>query len=196
MPERSEREKMLAGELYLASDPELAAMRLRCRALTRRYNTSREDETELRTVVLRELFGSLGARCEVEPPFRCDYGSNIHAGDGLFLNFGCVILDVCPVRIGRSFFAAPGVHIYTATHPIDAELRCAGPELGAPVTIGDRVWIGGSSVVCPGVSIGDDTVIGAGSVVTRDIPAGVVAAGNPCRVLRTISAADRERFAR
>lgn len=182
----TEREKMLAGELYLASDPELVELRRRARALTRRYNATREDQPDERVAILRELFGSVGPRVEIEPNFRCDYGFNIHAADGLYMNFDCVILDVCEVRIGRSCFMAPGVHIYTATHPIDAELRTSGPEMGKPVTIGDRVWIGGGSIILPGVTIGDDAVIGAGSVVTRSIPARVVAAGNPCRVIRPV----------
>lgn len=180
---------MLAGELYLASDPELTALRLRCRGLTRRFNASAETDAPAREAIIRELFGSIGARFEIEPPFRCDYGSNIHAGDSLFINFGCVILDVAPVRIGHSVSLAPGVHIYSATHPVDPDARCAGPEYGAPVTIGNRVWIGGGSVVCPGITVGDDTVIGAGSVVTRDIPPRVIAAGNPCRVVRPLDPA-------
>lgn len=183
---RSERDKMLAGELYLASDPELVALRLRARALTRRYNQTLEGQSSERTAILRELFGSIGERSEVEPTFRCDYGGNIYAGDQLYMNFDCVILDVCEVRIGHACFMAPGVHIYTATHPIDPVLRTSGPEFGKPVTIGDRVWIGGRTVVLPGVRIGDDCVIGAGSVVTRDIPARTIAVGNPCRVVRSI----------
>jgi len=186
---RSEREKMLAGELYLASNPELSSMRLKCRALTRRFNASLETADDERVAIIRELFGSIGPRFEIEPPFRCDYGSNIHAGNNLFMNFGCVILDVAPVRFGDSVSLAPGVHIYSATHPIDPDARCAGPEYGAPVTIGSRVWIGGGSIVCPGVTIGDDTVIGAGSVVTKDIPSRVIAAGNPCRVIRPLDPA-------
>lgn len=177
---------MLAGELYLASDPELVALRLKARRLMRLYNTSTEEEPERRGALLKELFGSLGSRAEVEPPFSCDYGSNIHAGDQLFMNFGCVILDVCEVRIGDGCFFAPGVHIYAATHPTDAALRTSGPEYGAPVTIGNRVWLGGGSIVLPGISIGDDTIVGAGSVVTKNLPRGVIAAGNPCRIIRGI----------
>jgi maltose O-acetyltransferase len=187
MPDpRTQRELMLAGELYLASDPELVELRRRARELTRRFNATREDQPAERETILRELFGSLGQRVEIEPTFRCDYGFNIHAADGLYMNFDCVILDVCEVRIGRSCFLAPGVHIYTATHPLDAALRCSGPELGKPVRIGDRVWIGGRAVILPGVTIGDDVVIGAGSVVTRDVPAGMLVAGNPARVIRPI----------
>lgn len=183
---RTEKDRMLAGELYRASDPELTALRLRCRSITERFNASRADQPELRTQLIRELFGSIGPEFEIEPTFRCDYGFNIHAGRRLFINFDCVILDVTPVRIGDSCSFGPGVHIYTATHPIDPDERCAGPEYGKPVTIGDRVWVGGRSVILPGVTIGHDAVIGAGSVVTRDIPARSIAAGNPCRVLRTL----------
>jgi maltose O-acetyltransferase len=187
---RSERDKMLAGELYLASDPELVALRRRARRLTRFFNTTTEEETDLRASLIAELFGSVGAGSEIEPPFRCDYGFNIHAGRRLYINFGCVILDVCEVRLGDSCFLGPGVHLYAATHPTDPDLRAAGPELGAPITIGRRVWIGGGAIVCPGVTIGDDAVIGAGSVVTRDLPPRVIAAGNPCRVIRPINAND------
>ncbi len=181
---RTERQKMLAGELYLASNPELTALRKNARRLMRLINATTEEEIERRNALFRELFGSIGGNFEIEPPFFCDYGSNIRIGSKFFMNYDCVILDVCEVRIGDSVFLGPGVHIYAATHPVDAALRCSGPELGAPVTIGNRVWIGGGSIICPGVTIGDDSVIGAGSVVVRDIPAGVVAAGNPCRVVR------------
>ncbi len=181
---KSEREKMLAGELYRPNDPELSAMRLKARNLTWRFNRSRPDEPELRNKLVRDLFGSIGNTFEIEPSFKCDYGCHIHAGDELFINFDCVILDVCEVRIGSQVMFAPGVHVYTATHPLDAETRHSGVELGKPVSIGNRVWIGGGSLILPGVTIGDETVIGAGSVVTKSIPSGVVAAGNPCRVLR------------
>ena len=183
----TEREKMLAGALYRASDPELVALRLRARQLTGAFNQSEPTAVEMRRNLLAQLFGSLGAQAEIEPDFRCDYGVNIHAGDNLFMNFNCVILDVCRVDIGDSVFLAPGVHVYTAEHPIDAAARTSGVEMGRPVRIGNRVWLGGGAIILPGVTIGDDTVIGAGSVVTRDIPAGVVAAGNPCRVLRRIA---------
>jgi maltose O-acetyltransferase len=179
---------MLAGELYRAADPELSAMRRRARWLTRTYNQTTEDETDRRLVILKELFGRLGARAEVEPPFHCDYGRHIFAGDGLYLNTGCVILDCAEVHLGESVLCGPYVQIYTAHHPLDPALRAAGPELATPVRIGDRVWIGGGAIVCPGVIIGTGSVISAGSVVTRDVPPGVVAAGNPCRVLRPIDA--------
>lgn len=186
MAARTEKEKMLSGELYLAMDPELVEGRKRARALMRRYNASTEEQAPYRLSLLRELFGSVGGRLEIEPPFRCDYGFNIHAGDGVYMNFDCVILDCAEVRIGRNVMFGPGVHVYAATHPLEADLRCQGPELARPVIIGDQVWVGGRSVICPGVTIGDNTTIGAGSVVTRDIPPNVFAAGNPCRVIRSL----------
>ena len=176
----------MAGELYLASDPELVALRKRARRLTRAFNQTTEEEMARRAEILRELFGRLGPHVEVEPPFYCDYGCNIFAGDHLYMNFGCVILDCSEVHIGDHVMFAPYVQIYGAYHPSDAQLRSSGPELAAPIHIGSRVWLGGGVIVLPGVTIGDNTTIGAGSVVTRDIPANVVAAGNPCRVLRRL----------
>jgi maltose O-acetyltransferase len=183
----TERARMLAGELYDASDPELTALRKRARALVRAYNASTEDDADERERLLRGLLGGLGARPEIEPPFHCDYGAHVFAGDRLYMNFGCVVLDVCEVRLGNNLFAGPGVQILTATHPLDAHERIQGRELGRPVRIGHNVWLGGGAIICPGVTIGDDTTIGAGSVVVRDIPAGVLAAGNPCRVIRPLS---------
>ena len=184
---QTEKQKMLAGELYSAADPELVAERKRARRLTRLYNQTTEEETAEREELLRELLGSVGGRIEIEPPFRCDYGSNIDAWDGVYMNFDCVILDCAPVRIGENVACGPGVHIYAATHPLEAEERIKGPELAKPVTIGNNVWIGGGAIISPGVSIGDNSTIGAGSVVTRDIPANVFAAGNPCRVIRELA---------
>ncbi len=186
MAERTEREKMLAGELYKAWDPELEEARLRARALTRRYNQSREDEGERRTELLRELFGEVGGSITIEPPFYCDYGSNIYMGAGFYMNFGGVILDCAEVHIGANAQCGPYVQILTAYHPIEADRRVEGPELAAPITIGENVWLGGGAIICPGVTIGANTTIGAGAVVTRDIPANVFAAGNPCRVIRSL----------
>jgi maltose O-acetyltransferase len=183
---RSEREKMLAGELYLASDPELLALRKHARRLTRLFNATTEDDADERRRLLGELLGRSGPRIDIEPPFRCDYGCNIFVGDNLYINFGCVILDCAEVHIGRDVKFGPGVHIYAATHPVDPVQRAAGPELAFPVRIGDRVWVGGGVVIGPGVTIGENSVIGAGSVVVKDIPAGVIAVGNPCRVLRPV----------
>ena len=183
----TEREKMLAGELYLAGDAELTELRQRARRLTRLYNSTTEDEGERRTKILGELFGSMGKNIYIEPTFRCDYGGNISVGDNFYANFDCIILDVCKVTIGSNAFLAPRVGIYTATHPLDAATRNTLLEYGKPITIGNSVWIGGNAVILPGVTIGDNTVIGAGSVVTKDIPANVVAVGNPCRAVRKIS---------
>jgi len=182
----TERERMLAGQLYDASDPELTAMRKRARALSRAYNATTEEEPDERERLLRALFGRLGGRPEIEPPFHCDYGAHIFAGDRLYMNFGCVVLDVHEVHLGNNVFLGPSVQILTATHPLDAHQRIQGRELGCPVRIGHNVWLGAGAIVCPGVTIGDDTTIGAGSVVVRDIPAGVLAVGNPCRVVGSL----------
>lgn len=187
MAETSEREKMLAGAMYLASDPELKAARLRARRLTRLYNQTTEEEPGRRLEILRELFGAVGDRVEIEPPLRCDYGTFIRVGDGFYANFDCVILDCNAVTIGRDVKFGPRVQVIAATHPTDPLLRASGRELGAPVTIGDEVWVGAGAIIGPGVTIGAGTTIGAGSVVTRDIPAGVVAVGVPCRVIRHLS---------
>ena len=175
---------MLAGELYLAADPELVRDRQRARALARNYNSTREDEHSQRLKILAELFGAVGEKIEIEPPFYCDFGSNIYAGTGLYMNFGCVILDCHRVNIGENLLCGPNVQIYTAFHPTDPQIRLDGRDLAAPINIGNNVWIGGGSIVCPGVTIGDNSTIGAGSVVVKNIPANVVAAGNPCRIIR------------
>lgn len=177
---------MLAGELYLAADLELSEMRRRARRLTRLINATTEDEEEVRRDLFRDLLGSCGEKFEIEPPFRCDYGCFISIGENFYANFGCVILDCNHVTIGDNVMFAPNVQIYAAYHPLDASTRIAGPELASPVSIGNNVWIGGAAIVLPGVTIGDNTVIGAGSVVTRDVPPNVVAAGNPSRVIREL----------
>jgi maltose O-acetyltransferase len=184
----TEREKMLAGELYSAADPELTAARRRARDLIYAFNHSRESEPDLRQQILRELFGAIGKNLWIEPPFYCDYGQNISIGNNVYFNFNCVILDPARVEIGDRVLFGPNVQIYTATHPIDAATRRTGLEAGKPIRIGSDAWVGGSAVLCPGVNIGDRTVIGAGSVVTRDLPADVFAAGNPCRVIRSLEA--------
>jgi maltose O-acetyltransferase len=184
---KTEKEKMLAGELYNAADPQLSAERRRARDLCRSLNQSADADTELRARLLRELFARLGEGVWIEPPFYCDYGSNITLGNKVFFNFNCVILDVMPVVIGDNVFCGPAVQIYTATHPLNAAERRTWLEYAKPIEIGSDVWIGGGAILCPGVKIGDRSVIGAGSVVTRDIPPNVVAAGNPCRVLRKIT---------
>lgn len=187
---RTEKEKMLAGELYDALDMELTAARERARDLCEDLNATRERNQVSRRRLLTELLGSGGETVWMQPPFYCDYGSNIHLGERVYFNFNCVILDVCEVRIGDFTFFGPAVQIYAATHPINAQLRRT-QEYGKPVTIGSDVWVGGGTIICPGVTIGSKTVIGAGSVVTRNIPDGVVAVGNPCRVLREITDDDR-----
>lgn len=187
----TEKQRMLNGELYLANDPDLVAARLQTRKLLHAYNATRPDAAAERRTLLQQLFGSLGQRFEIEPPFFCDYGWNIRAGDNLYMNAGCVVLDCAAISIGANVLMGPGVHIYAATHPTDPAIRRTGRELAAPVSIGDDVWIGGGAILCPGVAIGDGTTIAAGSVVVRDIPAGVIAAGNPCRVLRPVTAATR-----
>ena len=181
---KTEKEKMLQGELYNPADPQLVKERENARKLTRLYNETSETEHEKRKGLLKELFGSTGENIGIEPSFRCDYGSNIHVGENFFANFDCVILDVCEVRIGENCLLAPGVHIYTATHPIDPVERNAGTEYGKPVTIGNNVWIGGRAVINPGITIGDNVVIASGAVVTKDVPANVVVGGNPAKVLK------------
>ncbi len=181
----SEREKMLAGELYDPFDPELTAARERARDLCQALNATREAEGEARRAILRELFGAGGGTVWMQPPFFCDYGVNIELGERVFFNFNCVVLDVCRVRIGDFSLFGPAVQIYTPMHPFDAELR-RRQEFGKPVEIGADVWVGGGALILPGVRIGSRAVIGAGSVVTRDIPESVFAAGNPCRVIREI----------
>jgi maltose O-acetyltransferase len=182
----SEREKMLAGELYDPLDPELAAARVRARDLCQDLNSTREADEAERRRILVDLFGAGGAEVWMQPPFFCDYGSNIFLGKRVFFNFNCVVLDVCAVRIGDFTLFGPSVQIYTATHPLEAELRRTR-EFAKPVTIGSDVWVGGAAIILPGVTIGDRCVIGAGSVVTRDIPDDVFAAGNPCKVIRPLT---------
>jgi maltose O-acetyltransferase len=179
-------ERMLAGELYDASDPLLFKMRLKARDAMQVYNQTPYDR-ELRTQLLKSLLGKMGTNADIQTPFFCDYGCHIEVGDNFFANFNCVFLDCNYIKMGNNVFLGPQVQIYAAYHPVLAEERIKGPEFAAPVTIGDNVWIGGGSIICAGVTIGANTTIGAGSVVVKDIPAGVVAVGNPCRVLRKIN---------
>lgn len=184
---KTEKDKMLAGELYDALDPQLSEERLKARLLLKELNDSREDQTAERARILQELIPNAGKGLWLQPPFYCDYGYNIKLGDKVFFNFNCVVLDVTHVTIGSRTLFGPNVQIYTATHPIDHKERASGVEFAKPITIGEDVWVGGSVVICPGVTIGDRSVIGAGSVVTRNIPADVFAAGNPCRVIRHLT---------
>ncbi len=182
---RTEREKMLAGELYDPFDPALAAERERARDLCQALNGTRESQQDERRALLRKLFGSGGDSVWMQPPFYCDYGSNIHLGERVFFNFNCTVLDVCEVRVGDFTLFGTGVQILTPLHPLNAELR-RKQEYGKPIEIGSDVWVGSGALILAGVRIGSRAVIGAGSVVTRDIPEGVLAAGNPCRVIREI----------
>ena len=181
----TERQKMLAGELYDALDPELTAARERARDLCQSLNATREGEQEERRRIVTELFAKGGESVWMQPPFYCDYGSNIELGERVFFNFNCIVLDVCRVVVGDFTLFGPAVQIYTPMHPWNAELR-RRQEYGKPVEIGSDVWVGGGAVILPGVRIGSRAVIGAGSIVTRDVPDGVFAAGNPCRVIREI----------
>jgi maltose O-acetyltransferase len=181
---------MLAGELYDALDPDLVRKRDRARDFCQALNATRESERETRRRILLDLFGKGGDTVWMQPPFFCDYGINIELGERVFFNFNCIVLDVCPVEIGDYTLIGPGVQILTPVHPLNAELR-RRQEYGKPITIGSDVWIGGAALILAGVRIGSRAVIGAGSVVTRDIPEDVFAAGNPCRVIRTIGQEDR-----
>lgn len=181
----SEFAKMLAGELYLSYDPELVDLRRRARRLTRMFNQTTEEQSPERSALLTELFGTLGPSADIEPDFRCDYGFNIRAGARLYMNFGCVVLDCALVTIGDGCLFGPGVHLYTATHPLDTATRASGRELARPITLGHNVWIGGGAIIGPDVTIGDGAVIGAGSVVVKSVAAGEVVVGNPARRIKT-----------
>jgi maltose O-acetyltransferase len=185
------KDRMLRGELYIADDPDLVADNARAQALLDRYNATLDSEREERDRILRALLGDVGVDVVVKPSFRCDYGSPITIGAGTFVNYDCVMLDVAPIAIGAACQLAPRVQLLTATHPVDPGPRRAGWESGAPIALHDNVWLGGGVIVGPGVTIGEDTVVGAGSVVTRDLPAGVVAFGVPARVQREIGERDR-----
>lgn len=180
---KSEKEKMLNGELYHSSDPELQKEALLARKLLRRFNRSHSSK---RMRHLRKLFGDCGKRVTIEPPFFCDYGSNISIGENFYANTGCIILDVCRVSIGDHCMLGPSVSIYAATHPVEPSARLKGAELGKTVTIGNNVWIGGNAVINPGVTIGNNSVIASGSVVTCDIPENVLAGGNPAKIIKKI----------
>jgi maltose O-acetyltransferase len=185
------KDRMLAGELYLASDPVLKADLARAQDLLARFNSTPPSDQATLDRLLRELLGGVGAGVVVRPAFRCDFGTHITIGPGTFVNFDCVMLDVAPIRIGAACQLAPHVQLLTAAHPIDPGPRRDGWEYGRPITLADNVWLGGGVIVCPGVTIGEDTVVGAGAVVTRDLPAGVVAVGAPARVHRRIGDRDR-----
>ncbi|MEX2513840.1 MAG: sugar O-acetyltransferase [Cyclobacteriaceae bacterium] len=183
---KTEKEKMLAGELYLASDGQLSSERLTTRKLIKVFNDSFPNEIEKRQELCRELLGKVGKEFWIEPPFYCDYGYNISVGDLVFFNFNCTILDVTPVVIGDRCLFGPNVHIYAATHPLDAKIRGSLLEFGQPITIGSDVWVGGGAIICPGITIGDRSIIAAGAVVTKDVPEDTVVGGNPARVIKTL----------
>jgi maltose O-acetyltransferase len=176
---------MLAGEPYDPLDAELIAARERARDLCRDLNDTRESQQAERRRITQDLFGTGGDTVWMQPPFHCDYGSNIYLGARVFFNFNCIVLDVCEVRIGDYTLFGPGVQILTPLHPFDAALR-RERELGKPVHVGADVWVGAGALILAGVRVGPRSVIGAGSVVTRDIPEDVFAAGNPCRVIRAV----------
>ena len=186
MAERSEKEKMLAGELYRSTGPELTGERRAAQRLLARYNATEPDDAAGRMALLRQLFGAVGDNADILPRFHCDYGYNIRVGRNCFINYNCVFLDCAPIEIGDDLQMGPAVQLYTAFHPLDRQTRTAGLEYARPIRIGDGVWIGGGAIVLAGVSIGDNAVIGAGSVVTRDVPANSVAVGNPARVIRQV----------
>ena len=183
----TEKEKMIAGMPYRANDPELIGLRRDVRIKLAVYNKSEIAEPAVTTQILTTILGEIGAGGWIEPPFYCDYGFNIKVGKDFYMNFDCVVLDVAPITIGDNVMCGPKVQLLTATHSLDAgERNFSGTELGKSIIIGNRVWLGAGAIICPGVTIGDEAVIGAGSVVTRDVPPKVFAAGNPCRVIKTI----------
>ncbi len=190
----NQKERMLAGLPYKAWLDGLEEERLECRKKTYEYNMLEPGQWDKMTEIIKSILGKTGENVYIEPSFRCDYGYNIEVGENFYANYNLVIIDVCKVTIGRNAFIAPNVAIYTAGHPLHPESRNSGYEYGAPITIGDNVWIGGNTVVLPGVNIGDNVVIGSGSVVTKDIPAWSLAVGNPCRVVRGITEEDREYY--
>ncbi|MGR6543688.1 sugar O-acetyltransferase [Paenibacillus tundrae] len=183
---KTEKQKMLAGELYNAADPQLSQEREQIRRMTRLYNQTTESDGEIRVKMLKEMLGSTGDHLYMEPNIHFDYGYNIHVGNHFYTNFNCTILDVCEVRIGDHCLMGPDVHIYTATHPLDPIQRAAGPEYGKPVTLGNNVWIGGRAIINPGVNIGHNVVIASGAVVTKDVRDNVVVGGNPARIIKEI----------
>lgn len=190
----TEWEKAQAGYLYLAEEEEISSWRLACKEKCFEFNQTSPRDWERKKEILHELFGEIAGNLMIEPPFWCDYGFNIRVGQNFYANHNCVILDGAPVSFGDSVFIAPNCVFSTAGHAIDSELRTEGYEIALPITVGDRVWFGASVTVLPGVTIGDDCIIGAGSVVNRDVPSGVIAAGNPARVIRNITPEDRNRY--
>ena len=192
----TEKQKMLAGKPYKASDDVLFSERQYAKEMIFDFNSLRPSEIDKRNAILKKLFGRTGQNFFIEPPFRCDYGYNIDIGENFYANYNCVILDCAAVTIGSNVLFAPNVCLYTAGHPIHHAPRNAELEYAFPIAIGNNVWIGGNVTITPNVSIGDNAVIGAGSVVTKDIPANAIAVGNPCKVIRTITDDDKEYYFR
>lgn len=186
-------ERRDAGLPYIVDQAVFAEM-METRKLVHKFNLLDPDDTDGLDGLIRRIIGKVGSNCSINQPFYCDYGKHIILGDNFYANYNCTILDVATVTIGNNVFFAPNVSIYTAGHPLHHEARNSMYEYGIPVTIGNNVWIGGNTVVVPGVNIGDNTVIGAGSVVTKDVPSGVIAAGNPCRVIRKITGEDKKYY--
>jgi len=184
--DRTHRDRMLAGALYLADDPELVEAHLRARRLSDEFNRSPADDVATRRRILADLLGSFGTGSEIRPPFYCDYGGYLHVGERSFVNFGLVALDAAVITIGDDVQIGPQVQLLTPTHPIDPELRRAKWEAAEPIAVGDNVWLGGGAIVLPGVIIGEHSIVGAGTVVTKSLPAGVVAVGNPARIIRSV----------
>lgn len=190
----TEKEKMLAGKLYKSFGNELTGERQYAKELVFDFNALRPTEIAKRNEIIKKLFGKTGNNFFIEPPFRCDYGYNISLGENFYSNYNCTILDCAKVKIGDNVLFAPNVSLFTAGHPVDHELRNSGVEYAFPITIGNNVWIGGGVIINPGIIIGDNTVIGSGSVVTKDIPSNVIAAGNPCKVIRDITDEDKNKY--
>ncbi|MBB6714554.1 sugar O-acetyltransferase [Clostridium gasigenes] len=182
----SEKQKMLNGQIYNAYDKDLIILRNKARHLTKLYNNTDPEETEERINIIKKLFSKIGKNFEIEPPFLCDYGTNIEIGENFYANFNFLVLDDGFVKIGNDVLIAPNVSIFTATHLLDPKLRPKNADYTKSVTIGNNVWIGGGSIINPGIIIGDNSVIGSGSVVTKNIPANVVAVGNPCKIIKYI----------
>ena len=192
----SEWDKMQAHQIYDDFDADLFDRRVEAKKLFKEFNKTTDDEAEKRQEIMKKLFKKVGERVYMEPNFTCEFGKNITLGNDLYINFGCTLLDCGQITIGNNTLIGPNVSMYSANHSLDAEERISGALIPEPITIGNRVWIGGGTTILSGVTIGDDSVIGAGSVVTKDIPAGVVAAGNPCKVIRKITEKDKVGFSK
>ncbi len=189
---KTEKEKMLGGELYNPQDKELSEERTQAKLLMRQLNNTPENERKTRSRLVKQLIPNAASTLWIQSPFYCDYGSNITTGENVFFNFNCVVLDVMKVSIGSRTLFGPHVQIYTALHPTDHKIRATGLCLAKQVTIGEDVWVGGNVVICPGVTIGNRSIIGAGSVVTKNIPPDVFAAGNPCKVIKSLNIEEKE----